>query len=116
MDTNTAESKRQMTIDEITIFINIIDAKDENIDEIFNGIQKEDGGWVLKAIEKRFKGYKINADKKTMIMTLAMGEGVVGRCAKYVDDMVHWSKENMKDSIDFKTFNEKIYPFGFPNF
>ena len=116
METNRAEANRLMTKDEIAIFVMINEIEKNKVDLLFNDMQKQAGGWVLKAIKKRFNVYGIQVDKKTMIMTLAMGDGVVGRCAKYVDDMVHWCKENMINEIDFDTFTTKIYPTGFPNF
>ena len=116
MNTNTSMDLREMTTDEISIFIMINDAQKGKVSELFNELSKQPGGWVLKAIKKRFEAYNIKVDDKTMIMTLTMGDGIVGKCAKYVDDMVHWCKEKSKTEIDFKTFTEIIYPHGFPDF
>lgn len=116
MNTNTAKANRQMTQDEVAIFVMLSAAAEDKVRELFSELKNQDGGWVLTAIEKRFNAYAIQADKKTMIMTLTMGDGVVGKCAKYVDDMVHWCKENMISKLDFDIFNKRIYPNGFPNF
>jgi cell shape-determining protein MreC len=113
---NTTTIFREMTTDEVSIFIMINDAQKEKVKELFNELAKQGGGWVLKVIEKRFKAYSIKVDDKIMIMILAIGNGVVGMCANYVDDIVHWCKENSKSEINFKIFTEKIYPHGFPAF
>ena len=45
MNTNTAEAKRQMTINEIAIFTMILDAPQANIDKLFDDLSKQTGGW-----------------------------------------------------------------------
>lgn len=108
---------REMTKDEVSIFLDIQSAKDYQVENMFNAIcNNEAGGWVLKAIEKRFGVLKINADKKVMIMVLSIGDGVVGRCANYVDDVVAWCRKNSYDSVNLQLFANKIYPVGIPVF
>ena len=105
-----------MTIEETEIFINIKDASEKQIAELFQDLCDSDGGWVLKVIEKRFEVFKISADRKTMIMVLSIGDGIVGKCAKYVDDIVVRAAKSNLDNIDFDSFTSKIYPMGFPVF
>lgn len=105
---------RDMTKCEVKLFIQIKNASESEVTAMFKALCDEDGGWVLKAIEKRFQAYKIPADKQTMIMVLYIGDGIVGKCAKYVDDIVVKSAKLDLDKIDFDDFTNKIYPMGFP--
>lgn len=108
---------RQLTEDESVIFLHLkLIEKDSDSDELFRQISNAPSSWVLKAVEKRFSAHNFKADKKTMIMILAIGDGTVGRCAKYVDDVVERCKSQGLDSVDFETFSTKIYPGGIPDF
>lgn len=101
-----------MTQDEMSIFLTL--ERESNVDELFEKLKSTDGGWVLKAIEKRFEVHKMDVDKKVMIGVLSIGEGVVGKCAKYVDDIAAWGNEFYHSKIDWKQFSNEIYPFGIP--
>lgn len=107
---------REMTTEEVSIFMLLYKATEDKAIELFNELCKTDGGWVLKAIEKRFEVLSLKCDKKTMIMVLSMGDGIVGKCAKYVDDIYVKCKSKGLKQIDFTTFTNKIYPMGFPVF
>ncbi len=103
---------RELTQDEIEIFI--ILEQNPNVDELFAQMKETNGGWVLKAIEKRFEVHKMNVDKRVMIAVLSIGDGVVGKCAKYVDDIASWGDKFHHTNIDWKLFTQKIYPHGIP--
>lgn len=103
---------RELTKNEISIFLML--ERNSNIDELFNQLKETDGGWVLKAIEKRFKAHKMDVDKKVMIAILTIGDGVVGKCAKYVDDIADWGDEFYHSKIEWERFTKQIYPFGIP--
>jgi hypothetical protein len=105
--------KRELTKDELHIFL--ILEKEVNIDGFFQYLMnKTGGGWVLKAIEKRFEAHEIAVDKKTMIAVLSIGNGAVGKCAKYIDDIAQWCNERKKNTIDWDIFCKQIYPDGIP--
>lgn len=110
------ESKktRLFTQDEMSLFITL--GLISNVDELFEQLKSTDGGWVLKAIEKRFKAHEMNVDKKVMIAVLSIGDGVVGKCAKYVDDIAVWANEFDHTKIDWNRFTKEVYPFGVPTF
>lgn len=103
---------RELTEDEMHIFMTL--EINPEVDELFNKIKSTDGGWVLKAIEKRFGVYNMNVDKRVMIGILTIGDGVVGKCAKYVDDIAKWSNKSSQSEINWKKFKEEIYPWGIP--
>lgn len=103
---------RELTQDEMSIFITL--EQNSNVDELFNQLKETNGGWVLKAIEKRFEAHKINVDKKIMIAVLSIGDGVVGKCAQYVDDIVCWGNEFYHTRIEWDRFTKEVYPFGIP--
>jgi hypothetical protein len=105
--------KRELTEDEMIIFIKL--QEQENVDELFEQIILA-GGWVLKVIEKRFFAHKIGVDKKVIIFVLAISDGVVGRCVKYVDDIVCCAEKNNYTEIDWVRFTAKIYPYKIPIF
>jgi hypothetical protein len=106
---------REMTEDEVSIFVQLNMITKEDSEELYNMFIKEhSGAWVLKAIKKRFEAQGVQADHKTMIMILSIGDGVVGKCAKYVDDIVIKVQNLNLDMIDFELFSFKIYPFGIP--
>lgn len=105
---------RALTPDELYMFVML--EQNKNVDELFNKLKETDGGWVLKAIEKRFKAYNIDADKRVMIAVLSIGDGIVGICAKYVDDMVNWCNNLNHTKIDWNRFTQKVYPHGIPVF
>ena len=116
MNTNTTTNLREMTNDELQMFVLLNDSTAEIVIKMFNKLEEHPGGWVLRAIKKRFEAYNIKVDNKTMIMILTIGVGAVGKCVKYVDDIAVFCKDNSKTKIDFKTFTEIIYPHGFPVF
>ena len=103
---------RELTEDEMIIFM-MLELR-SNVDELFEQLSLATGGWVLKVIQKRFEVYKINVDKKTMIAILSIGDGVVGVCVKYVDDISIWANEFNHTRINWKTFTLEVYPFGIP--
>jgi hypothetical protein len=101
---------RELTEDELSIFVML--EQNSNVDELFEQMKETDGGLVLKAIEKRFEAYEMNVDKKVMIAVLSIGDGVVGKCAKYVDDIAAWGNEFHHTKIEWNRFTREIYPFG----
>lgn len=94
----------------MSIFITL--EKNSNVDELFEKLKLTDGGWVLKAIEKRFEAHKMDVDKKVMIAVLSIGDGVVGKCTKYVDDIADWGNEFYHTKVEWKRFTNDIYPWG----
>ncbi|MCC6843766.1 MAG: hypothetical protein IT264_11815 [Saprospiraceae bacterium] len=108
------ESKkiRELNNDEVIIFLRLMITS--NVDELFKKLELTSGGWVLKAIQKRFVAHKLNVDKKVMIAVLAIGDGIVGKCAFYVDDIASWGSKFNRKEIDWNTFTKEIYPLGIP--
>lgn len=106
---------RELTQDETEIFIRLSKMNDNRTNEFFYVILKS-GGWVLKAIQKRFLIHAIEVDKKVMIMVLSIGDGVVGKCAKYVDDIARICHEKNIKNLDLELFSKTIYPNGVPIF
>ena len=106
---------REMTEDEASIFVSLQYMTKEDSEKLYNiFIKEQPGAWVLQAIKKRFEAQNVQADYKTMIMVLSIGDGVVGKCAKYVDDIVIKVQNMNLDMIDFELFCYKIYPGGIP--
>lgn len=105
---------REMNMDEKSILLSLELAS--NIDDLFNGLSEQPGGWVLKAIEKRFNELEKEVDKKIMIMILSIGDGIIDKCVKYVDDIVNWSNEFYHSKITWEQFTKEIYPHGIPVF
>lgn len=103
---------REMNEDEFSIFLTL--EKLDDVDGLFTELAKKT--WVLKAIEKRCAAYSMNVDKKVMIAILTIGDGVVGKCAKCVDDIFEWSHMNQHKNITWITFCQTIYPTGVPIF
>lgn len=103
---------RDLTEEEMKMFIAL--ERQPSVDELFDALKETDGGWVLKAIEKRFESHKMNVDKKVMIAVLSIGDGVVGKCAKYVDDIASWGNEFHHTKIEWNRFTKEVYPFGIP--
>lgn len=108
---------RELNQDETSILFSLLTTKDKaGIENLFKELSKQGGGWVLAAIEKRFSVHQISCDKKVMIMILTMGDGVVGRCARYVDDIVKWCRLKESTNITLDDFCNKIYPMEIPVF
>ncbi|MCX6217645.1 hypothetical protein [Spirosoma sp.] len=105
---------REMTRGEVSIFICLEQAA--SVDGLFKEIAATAGGWVLKAIEKRFEAHGLTVDKKVMIFILTIGNGVVGQCAQHVDNMAEWAGKQQQTQIDWRTFTHQIYPHGIPVF
>src|SRR5690606_10779235 len=98
------------TKDEMVMFIHLQKATSEQSEEMFKGLCAYPGGWVLQAIDKRFSAFETEVDKKTMIMILYIGDGIVGKCAKYVDDVVEKFRALEFERLDFEKFTKNIYP------
>jgi hypothetical protein len=105
---------RELTEDEVMIFIKL--ELMPNVDELFNKLKSTDGGWVLKAIEKRFEAHNIKVDEKVMISVLAIGDGVIGKCVKYVDDIACWANMQYHTEVDWNRYINEIYTFNIPVF
>ncbi len=102
-----------MNKEEISVFYGLTLINE--IDELYSELEKETGGWVLKAIEKRFSlGYQIDVDKRVQIMILTHGNGVVGICAKHVDYIAEWAKKRQHKKITWDMFRMQIYAHGIP--
>lgn len=112
METKNTIETRELTEDELSIFL-VLEVNPD-VDELYGKLKLADGGWVLKAIEKRFEAHQVSVDKKVMIAVLYIGDGVVGRCAKYVDDIAAWAKEHAHTAIQWPVFTKNIYPHGIP--
>lgn len=105
---------REMNLDELDTFITLELIPESRIDELFDVITNTDGGWVLKAIQKRFLAHKIDVDKRIMIAILSIGDGTVGVCAKHVDYIATLSSKMNYLKIEWSIFTQKIYPTGIP--
>jgi len=86
----------------------------DNVELLFEELKTLPSGWVLMAIEKRFKAHNVQADQKVMIAILTIGDGVVGKCAKYVEHIIKLSKN--KTQIDWEFFASALLPFEIPVF
>ena len=106
---------REMTEDEIAMFVMLTKMDNAKAEEVFELLVKK-GGWQLDGIKKRFSAYNLSADNKTMIMILTISNGVIGKCAKYVDDIVVRSAKLNINEISFDDFSKLIYPMGYPSF
>jgi len=105
---------RELTQDEMSMFLVL--EKNQNIDEMFVAMKNEGGGWVLGAIEKRFAAHGINAEKRIMIAVLYIGDGVIGKCSKYVDDIAEWCYKQKAHKVEWQEFTMRVYPHGIPIF
>ena len=108
--------KRALTREEAEWFLIIKELPKDTTEKLFEKLLEQPGGWVLKAIEKRFNAYELKVSKKVMMMILMHGEGIVGKCAQYVDDIAKWAKEHDKKAIDITTLAHEIYPWVIPVF
>lgn len=106
----------ELNEDELYMFVSLAKIEKENVEGLFIGLSNEPGGWVLKAIEKRFQVLEIKVDKKVLIMILSHGDGAVGRCANYVDNIHEWCQKNEKKEVSWEDYSMNIYPHGVPNF
>lgn len=106
---------REMTEDEIAMFVMLNKMDNAKSKEVFELLVKK-GGWQLEGIKKRFSAYNLSADNKTMIMIFTISNGVIGKCAKYVDDVVVRSAKLNINEISFDDFSKRIYPIGYPSF
>jgi len=106
---------RELTKDEKEILVMLQLAENKSVDQLYEKLSETNGGWVIQAIEKRFKAYNLDVDKKVIIMISSLGDGIVGQCVKYVDDIFIWSKKNTKE-INWNCFTRRIYPMGIPIF
>lgn len=103
---------RELTEDEMAIFIML--EQNSNVDGLFNQLKETPGGWILKAIETRFIYHKMDVDKRVMIAILSIGDGIIGKCVKYVDDIADWGNEFYHKKVEWNRFKQEIYPFGIP--
>lgn len=112
------EGFREMDFIETQFFIALNQKIDENVlENFFAEFQKEvDGGWVLEAIEKRFRAHEIEVDKKIILMIGFFGKGAVGICAKHVDFIAELAKSIGLKTISWHDFIYKIYPHGVKDF
>ena len=104
---------RELNEDEFFIFCELQLIPDAS--ELYDAIVDQ-GGWVLRAIEKRFNALGMTADHKVMIMIMTLGDGVIGKCVKYVDDIAGWSIANKQPKITWKDYCLEIYPKEVPEF
>jgi hypothetical protein len=110
----SAKNIRELTEDEMMIFLVL--EQNPNVEPLFKEFLKTNGGWVLEAISKRFSVHQINADKRIMIAILSIGNGVIGKCAKYVDDIAQWCSDNKCVDLEWRKFTMQVYPHGIPVF
>lgn len=106
---------RELTIDQVMIMLNLLPATNEQSKILFKQIVAK-GGWCLEAIKKRFEAHILSVDEKTMILIMYLGDGIVGKCAKYVDDIARICSEKKITKLDIKDYTMKIHPDGVPNF
>lgn len=107
---------RELTIDEAEMFLKLQKITDKQADDLFKKLIDQDGGWVLKAIEKRFNVLEKNVDKKIMVMILFLGDGIIGKCVKFVDDIISWGNKFNHSTITWDQYTKDIYPVGIPIF
>lgn len=105
---------REMTTDEMYIFVNLSKMIDSEVDDLYDALIKE-GGWALEAISKRFKALDIIVDKRVSILVFFIGDSTIGKCVKYVDDIYRICRESNITNLSFKDFSMKVYPDGFPH-
>lgn len=103
---------REMTMDEVDIFIRLKSMEKNEIEGLYNHLFKD--SWVLKAISKHAEARELDIDKKVQILILSISDGVVGICVKYVVELKEWSIKKSQTKISFDDFCLKVYPHGFP--
>jgi hypothetical protein len=105
---------REMTKDEMYIFVHLSKMTDIEADGLYNTLIKE-GGWVLEAISKRFKAWDLIVDKRVSILVFFIGDTTIGRCVKYVDDIYRICGERKITNLSFQDFSMNVYTDGFPD-
>lgn len=87
-----------------------------NIDELFEKLVLSSVGFILKQIEKRFASYKINVDRKVILIILfiIIDKGMLGNYVKYIDFVISWANKFNRNEIDWNTFTKEVYPLGIP--
>jgi len=105
---------RELTNDEVEMLV-LLKFMDnpESIDGLYQSIIDK-GGWTIKVIENRFNAFGFSVDKKVQIMILFFSDGITGVCVKHVDHILKILQVKNIKTLDFITFNTKIYPLGVP--
>jgi hypothetical protein len=80
-------------------------------------VHHDDNLLIIDEIQRApelLQAIKMDVDKRVMIAVLSIGDGIVGKCAKYVDDIASWGDEFYHTKIEWKRFTNEVYPFGIP--
>jgi hypothetical protein len=87
-----------------------------NINELFKTLVLSPGGFILQQIEKQFALYKINIDKKVILIILfiIIDKGMLCNYVKYIDYVISWAIKFNHKNIDWNLFIKEIYPLGIP--
>lgn len=107
---------RQMNEIEFETHLALIEMPQKDIELCYDEMKKSLGGWVLEALEKRLEVYKIEFDKRILIMILSFGDGVIGKCVKYLDYTAKFCTEQNISNIDYGFFMDQIYFAGIPDY
>jgi hypothetical protein len=97
---------------EISLFF-MFEKNPERVGPLFDDIVQNDG-WALSAIEKRFLAYSLMVDKSVMIYIFVKADGVVGKCAKYVDFLVNQLRTAGLNELTWGYFRDNFYPLELP--
>lgn len=111
MRTETVKT-RQLTDDEheLIIKMDLI----VSYEQLYKELLESSGGWVLKAIEKRFTAYGLVADKKVMILILYFADGAVAKCAQIIDYLKEYSDQNHRIFLSWSFFKYYLRTSGIP--
>lgn len=120
MEKQKVTGYREMTKDEATVFIAVVQANHHkrDIEPLFNELKSADGGWVLEAINKHCEilSSEIKIDKSVQIIILTIGDGTIGYCLQHLAHIVEIAKSKNIDNITIQEFSEQIYPMSIPLF
>lgn len=114
-----------MKLDKETIemFVRLQTASPALLDKLYQAMQEEDGGWVLKAFDKHLGLRPFTIEKNVRILMCYMADGAIG---KMVDLLVEvdawWSNNQSVKEVDWMTYilhiskiNEKEFKYEFRN-
>lgn len=103
-----------MNDEEVSIFITLNTLSKEQIESLYNALYIE--SWCIRAIHLHSMAMNLQLEKAVLIMLLTIGDGVIGRCLKYLHVIKKWADLEGKKESTFNDFSTKIFPFGFPDF
>lgn len=112
-----SKTRHPLSEGDMLLLLQLYDAElhtPEKVDQMFEAMIEDDGGWVLKTIQKRVDvRLSITVSKAVLIMLLYMNKGAIGRCVLYLYYLQYWAKKNNTKEITMLVFCNGIFPDGF---